>query len=601
MSRGIVYFGTLVMIVPALAWGLEVRGEVQLDLAISPNGLTQSFDVEIAASHDRFFAVWSEAAASDEVYYADSSDAGTTWSSPPLWIDVDTTTNDTEPVVAADGDLVCIGWFHKPEIGGPEDISAVVSTDGGLTFGQRINISGSFFGDSGDADLMNITLADPFIYIVFEDDRFNPGQAEDLYVVSSRDRGQSFDLPLRLNDTLPGTIDVDEPRITTTGADAYVTWKDERAVNDRIFFVSTVDGGLNWSASNTLISFVPSAADCDGWSTIAASDDYVYIAWLDNRGGPPSNSNNQVFFRRSTNKGLTWHPDEQVGGTPLGAWAVDLDIAAAGSNVYVAFRDTRNAASYDVYVAASCDWGKTFPDVVAMDSDLGSINSISPRLAAVGDAVFCAYQDQAEALFSDVAWLGYSSAHGTAGSWTRAQVSLGPLAAYDIDTNRIAATDESHAVVIWEDDRANHPSDLANDIYANNLLPAAPLLSANPETISASTGGTVSFILEAGTAQAGRDYLLLGSMSGTQPGLPLPGGLVTLPLNRDAFTDYILGRLNTPVFMNFLGTLNGAGNSTAQLNSWPKPGFVGSTMHYAYALRLPWDFVSNAVAIEIVP
>jgi hypothetical protein len=38
----------------------------------------------------------------------------------------------------------------------------------------------------------------------------------------------------------------------------------------------------------------------------------------------------------------------------------------------------------------------------------------------------------------------------------------------------------------------------------------------------------------------------------------------------------------------------------AQLNVPPVPGFTGVTMHYAYALNNPWDFVSNLVAVEIV-
>jgi hypothetical protein len=51
-----------------------------------------------------------------------------------------------------------------------------------------------------------------------------------------------------------------------------------------------------------------------------------------------------------------------------------------------------------------------------------------------------------------------------------------------------------------------------------------------------------------------------------------------------------------------LGTLDASGTATAQLNAPPlRPEFVGITMHYAYALNNPFDFVSNPVAIEIVP
>jgi hypothetical protein len=52
--------------------------------------------------------------------------------------------------------------------------------------------------------------------------------------------------------------------------------------------------------------------------------------------------------------------------------------------------------------------------------------------------------------------------------------------------------------------------------------------------------------------------------------------------------------------MNFLGTLDGSGTATAQLNVPAGSGATGLTMHFAYALNNPWDFVSNPVAVEIV-
>ena len=76
-----------------------------------------------------------------------------------------------------------------------------------------------------------------------------------------------------------------------------------------------------------------------------------------------------------------------------------------------------------------------------------------------------------------------------------------------------------------------------------------------------------------------------------------------LPLNWDVFTDLVLSLVNTPVFSNFLGTLDGTGSSLAKLNiPGPlPPGLVGTLVYFAYALNNPWDFTSNAEYIEIVP
>ncbi|MHC4942075.1 MAG: FG-GAP repeat domain-containing protein [Planctomycetota bacterium] len=127
-------------------------------------------------------------------------------------------------------------------------------------------------------------------------------------------------------------------------------------------------------------------------------------------------------------------------------------------------------------------------------------------------------------------------------------------------------------------------------------------LESDISTISESAGGTVNFQLHGGVANAHRHYILLGTVSGTSPGYPLPGGMVTLPLNWDAFTGVVLALLNTSIFSNFLSTLDASGESSAQINSGPlPPGYVGVVMHYAYALNNPFNFVSNPLSVEIVP
>lgn len=107
--------------------------------------------------------------------------------------------------------------------------------------------------------------------------------------------------------------------------------------------------------------------------------------------------------------------------------------------------------------------------------------------------------------------------------------------------------------------------------------------------------------LYAGLENAGRNYLMLGSISGTSPGTLLPGGLAVLPLNWDLFTNTIIDMLNSYVFHNFMGHLNGTGTGNATLNLGPVPGAAGITMYFAFALNKPWNFTSNPVAIEIVP
>lgn len=134
----------------------------------------------------------------------------------------------------------------------------------------------------------------------------------------------------------------------------------------------------------------------------------------------------------------------------------------------------------------------------------------------------------------------------------------------------------------------------------NDAAPSA--LTASMSKISTGTGQKVALNLDAGSGNAGRQYLMLGSVSGTVPGINLPGGFATLPLNWDFFTNLVLSLLNTAVFNNFSGNLDAAGQEMAVFNTLgPQPGAVGLTVYFAFALQNPWSFASNAVALPFIP
>ncbi|MFH2002883.1 MAG: PQQ-binding-like beta-propeller repeat protein [Planctomycetota bacterium] len=128
-------------------------------------------------------------------------------------------------------------------------------------------------------------------------------------------------------------------------------------------------------------------------------------------------------------------------------------------------------------------------------------------------------------------------------------------------------------------------------------------LDADRGTLSAASGGDADFYLKAGFENAGRNYILLGSLSGTDPGTALPQGLAKLPLNWDLFTDLVFSYVNTAFFQDFLGQLDSMGKHYAlfdTLGGLP-PTAVGLEVQFAFALNNFFDFVSNPVRIEVVP
>jgi len=132
-----------------------------------------------------------------------------------------------------------------------------------------------------------------------------------------------------------------------------------------------------------------------------------------------------------------------------------------------------------------------------------------------------------------------------------------------------------------------------------------PRLQSDVFQISASTGGLANLLLYGEMTNANRDYLILGnaSVSGTSPGIMLPGNQATLPLNWDIFTDLVIANINTAFFSNFMGELDSTGSSKAIFNTFGPTGSatIGFKMRFAYALKAPWDFVSNPVEILITP
>jgi len=125
--------------------------------------------------------------------------------------------------------------------------------------------------------------------------------------------------------------------------------------------------------------------------------------------------------------------------------------------------------------------------------------------------------------------------------------------------------------------------------------------TADMGAISAATGGSVNLSLFAGAANANRKFLVFGSISGTSPGIPTPGG-GSLPLKWDVFTNFVLANTNGAYFKNFLGKLDGSGNGVAIFDLIsPLPSImVGLSFFFAYPVKGSW-FVSNSEEILITP
>ena len=134
----------------------------------------------------------------------------------------------------------------------------------------------------------------------------------------------------------------------------------------------------------------------------------------------------------------------------------------------------------------------------------------------------------------------------------------------------------------------------------------APPLMADTYDLSVAAGGVQTFTL---TAPYALDfYLLLGTTSGTSPGISVGGFVV--PLNYDGYLQHTAMSPNSPPLSASFGVLSPSGSSgtaTASFTLPPafSPALVGMTAHHAYVtidlLSASMTFVSNAVPLALVP
>ncbi|MBL8898438.1 MAG: hypothetical protein JNM84_12450, partial [Planctomycetes bacterium] len=105
-------------------------------------------------------------------------------------------------------------------------------------------------------------------------------------------------------------------------------------------------------------------------------------------------------------------------------------------------------------------------------------------------------------------------------------------------------------------------------------------LYAAPTSISTTSGGTQRLYLNAGAANAGNTYFVLGSVTGTAPGFFF--GPVLVPLNPDTFTLITLTYPNAGPFGNTLGTLDANGLALSTITIPPLSPGAGLTIHWSY-------------------
>ena len=317
----------------------------------------------------------------NRVYH--SKDAGKTWI-------LDTLSSPYgvygDPCVIADND----GNFYYFHLSDPDGkgrtgtkwIDRLVcqkSVDGGKKWDH-----GTFTGlNAGKNQDKEWAIHDPvndLIYLTWtEFDKYGSADPQDssyILVSKSRDKGETWSRPLRINRLAGGCLDDDQtvegavPAIGPQG-EVYVAW----SYNQKIYFNKSLNKGRTWHNKELEIAEQPG-----GWKfeipglgranglpvTVCDISDgpyqgTIYVNWSDQRNG---SNNTDIWISKSNDGGETWSSpliinDDRSGRHQFFNW---ITIDQVTGYLYLVYYDRRkyNDLRTDVYIAYSRDGGETF-------------------------------------------------------------------------------------------------------------------------------------------------------------------------------------------------------------------------------------------------
>lgn len=262
------------------------------------------------------------------------------------------------PDVAANADGTKVYAVYEGGIGTSGGTGVVFrkSTDGGASFGARVNISPGANGDSGTYPSIALDSTGN-IHVAY----IRTSDYHIYYSVSTND-GVSFSAPIKISDAV--TDGIRWPKIAVSSSNVYVVWGGDDA---HIYIdkspLTSVSFGTDKMVNDpaTGVHYGPS---------IATGSNNVYVVWH----GRYTGTVNQIHLAKSTDDGATFPASIMVDDDTSSFGTTRPRISVSGNNVYVLWEDVRNVYS-DIRLRVSTDAGTTFPtpsikvNDVATDTD----------------------------------------------------------------------------------------------------------------------------------------------------------------------------------------------------------------------------------------
>jgi hypothetical protein len=273
-----------------------------------------------------------------DIYYANSSDGGLTFSVNKRVNDDSGKARQDHPAIAVDDNgIIHIVWRDGREV--PKDyIYYANSTNGGITFNVNKRID-NFTGQVREvAPSIAVDDSNGNIYVVWEDRRGAP-TAEDIYFAKSIDGGITFENVKRVNNDLGNAYQV-SPFISAKNGFIGVVWADGSS-GSNIYFANSTDGGDTFWNHKKVNSDDGSTGHEDS-SIVLDENNKIFIAWADKRLGL-----RDIYFTTSTDNGTSFNIDQRVNDIVPGHQLHPSMVVDANGVVYIAWRHEIIGNVYD--------------------------------------------------------------------------------------------------------------------------------------------------------------------------------------------------------------------------------------------------------------
>jgi hypothetical protein len=319
----------------------------------------------IAADANTIHAVWWDNRDGNyEIYTKRSTDGGTVWGA-----DTRLTNNSAvsgSSSIRASGGIVHVVFNDNRT--GMWPLYYKRSTDNGVSWSQDRVLT-----PSGNIGPTTIAVEGQVVQVAWSDARAGN---DEIYSMHSTDAGVTWSADTRLTNNSALS---EYPSIAVTGSQVHVVWWDTRDGNSEIYYKRSTDGGATWKPDTRLTNNSANSGSC----SVGATGDVVHVVWDDDRDG-----NQEVYYKRSTDGGANWTDDIRL--TNDQASQSTPNIVVSGSNVHVVWNDYRNG-NFEIYYKVSTDGGVTWSEDTQLTNFPGT--SWSPSIALSGTGLHVVWMD----------------------------------------------------------------------------------------------------------------------------------------------------------------------------------------------------------------